>query len=112
MTTDSASASAPLVFTSATESVLPESHADLTPAETLMDHAPARLVSPTIRECARDALKVHSGAPLLINASSSADKTQPTPPQSANVSATQDSDYFQVHAKPALIITSFRTDTA
>ena len=112
MTTDSASASAPLVFTSATESVLPESHADLTHAKTLMDHAPARLVSPTIQECARDALKVHSGAPLLINASSSADKTQPTPPQPANVSATQDSDCSQDHARAAQSTTSSPMDTA
>lgn len=111
MTTDSASASAPLVFISATESVLPESHADLTLAETLMDLAHARLVSPTIQECARDALKAHSGVHLPINASSYADKTQPTPHQPANVSATRDSDYFQAHVKPALIITSFPTDT-
>lgn len=104
--------SAPLVFTSATESALPESHAVRTPAETLMDHAPARLVSLTIQECAPDALKAHSGAPLPASASSSADKTQPTPPRLAHANATPDSDCFRAHAKPALIITSFPTDTA
>ena len=111
-TTDSASASAPLVFTSAMEPALPEWHADLTPAEMLMDHVPAKLVSPIIQESARDALKVHSGAPPPASASLCVDKTQPTPLRLAHANATQDSACSRVHAKPVQITTSFPTDTA
>ena len=104
--------SAQLASISATEPALLESHADPTPAETPTDHAPARLVSPTTQEFAHAALKAHSGALHPASASSSAAKTQPTPPQLAHVPATQDSDFSRAHARPVRTTTSSPTDTA
>ena len=70
------------------------------------------LVSPTTVTPALNALKVHSGAQLQTNASLSVDKTQHTVPVLAHVSAIQDLDFCQDHAKPAPQTTSSPMDIA
>jgi hypothetical protein len=79
--------------------------------ETLMEHAHARLATPTLPEFAPSAPKAPSGAHQATSAFGSADKTQHTLPLPMPVSATPATLFCQDLARAVLRDISFRTDT-
>jgi len=79
--------------------------------ETLMEHAHARLATPTLPEFAPSAPKAPSGAHRPISASGSADKIQHILNQPMPVSATPATLFCQDLARAVLRDISFRTDT-
>jgi hypothetical protein len=111
MTTVSVFVSAMLDHISAMAPVLSVLPVSPMPKETLMEHAHARLVTPTLPEFAPSAPKAPSGAHQPISASSSVDKTQHILNQPMPVSATPDSVSYREVVRCVPRDISSQTDT-